>query len=96
MKILRIALLCGVLAIGPATAIIAADKLTVGWTEIVSIFPGGMKVKAKLDTGADNSSLNARNIDYFDRDGERWTIPAKQFGTPFHRQREFYRQGVRR
>jgi hypothetical protein len=72
MKILRIALLCGVLAIGPATAIIAADKLTVGWTEIVSIFPGGMKVKAKLDTGADNSSLNARNIDYFDRDGERW------------------------
>ena len=72
MKIIQIALLSGLLAIGPATATIAADKQTVGWTEIISIVPGNMKVKAKLDTGADHSSLNARKIDYFDRAGERW------------------------
>ena len=43
-----------------------------GWVENVSIFPGNLKVKAKLDTGARHSSLNSTDIDTFDRDGERW------------------------
>ena len=43
-----------------------------GWVENVSIFPGNMKIKAKLDTGARNSSLNARNMEEFYRDGDRW------------------------
>lgn len=43
-----------------------------GWVENVSIFPGNMKIKAKLDTGARNSSLNARNLEEFDRDGDKW------------------------
>jgi hypothetical protein len=31
-----------------------------------------MKVKAKLGTGADNSSFNAKNIQYFNRCEEKW------------------------
>ena len=43
-----------------------------GWIENVSIFPGNFKIKAKLDTGARNSSLNARNMEEFYRDGDKW------------------------
>lgn len=43
-----------------------------GWVENVSIFPGNLKVKAKLDTGARHSSLNATNIDSFERGAEKW------------------------
>ena len=34
------------------------DKLIVGWVEKVRLFPGNVVVHAKVDTGADNSSLN--------------------------------------
>jgi hypothetical protein len=44
----------------------------VGWVENVSIFPGNFKIKAKLDTGARHSSLNAADIHEFDRGGEKW------------------------
>jgi hypothetical protein len=43
-----------------------------GWVENVSIFPGNLKIKAKLDTGARNSSLNAKHIEEFERDGAKW------------------------
>ena len=43
-----------------------------GWIENVSIFPGDLKIKAKLDTGARNSSLNAKNMEEFERDGDKW------------------------
>jgi hypothetical protein len=43
-----------------------------GWIENVSIFPGNFKIKAKLDTGAKNSSLNAKHIEEFERDGDKW------------------------
>ena len=48
------------------------DLQVAGWIENVSIFPGNMKIKAKLDTGARNSSLNAKNIEEFDRGGDKW------------------------
>jgi hypothetical protein len=48
------------------------DLLVAGWIENVSIFPGNLKIKAKLDTGAKNSSLNAKDIKEFERDGEKW------------------------
>lgn len=43
-----------------------------GWVEYVHLFPGSLKVKAKLDTGARNSSLHANHIEEFERDGEKW------------------------
>jgi hypothetical protein len=43
------------------------DKYVVGWIEYVTLFPENFKVKAKLDTGARNSSLNAVDIAEFKR-----------------------------
>lgn len=48
------------------------DKLVVGWVEKVRIFPGNVVVHAKLDTGADNSSLNVPVLQEFTRDGAKW------------------------
>jgi hypothetical protein len=50
----------------------AAQKKVVGWIEKVRIYPGGLIIRAKLDTGADNSSLDATNLTEFQRDGRRW------------------------
>ena len=71
-KLINIALLIAALNIGQATGVGARDKQIVGWAEIVSIYPGSIKIKVKLDTGADHSSLNANNIEHFDVAGESW------------------------
>ena len=51
---------------------ISAEKQVAGWVEYVQLFPGNLKIKAKLDTGAKNSSLNTTNVDTFERDGAQW------------------------
>ncbi len=43
-----------------------------GWIEKAIIFPHEIMLHAKLDTGAQTSSINAANVDFFDRDGKRW------------------------
>ncbi len=47
-------------------------KEIVGRLERIKLYPGEMILKAKIDTGAKNSSVNARNIDEFTRDGDPW------------------------
>ncbi len=43
-----------------------------GWIETI-LFPGeGLLLEAKLDTGAQTSSLDARDIETFERDDEPW------------------------
>lgn len=54
-----------------STAIQADDKVF-GWVENASIEPWGIAVKAKLDSGALTSSLDARDIEVFEKDGEGW------------------------
>jgi len=52
------------------------DRKTIGWREWVQIPELGIaEIKAKIDTGADNSSLHAFNMERFDRDG----VPYIQF-----------------
>lgn len=49
-----------------------SDKITVGWIEKVRVFPESFLVEAKIDTGADNSSLNVSELSEFMREGKRW------------------------
>lgn len=55
-----------------AASVAAAEPLTVGWIERVRLDPGGLVLTAKLDTGANTSSLHAAHITRFTRDGENW------------------------
>ena len=50
----------------------AQGKQVVGWIEKVRIYPGNLVIRAKLDTGSKNSSLNASNITEFTRNGTQW------------------------
>ena len=49
-----------------------AAKEIVGWVEKVRLYPGGLTIKAKIDTGAKSSSLNCNCITPIERDGEKW------------------------
>lgn len=49
-----------------------AARTTFGWVEWVAIEPGGIRIKAKLDTGATTSSIDARDEHLFQRDREPW------------------------
>lgn len=65
-----IALSCTIAAAGmPAQA---EKLLTVGIVETVRLDPGNLTLEAKIDTGADDSSLDARDIEIFPRNGEKW------------------------
>ena len=57
----------------PAPANNRADsKLVVGATEWVFLSPPGKYLSARVDTGAETSSISATNIVRFERDGKRW------------------------
>jgi hypothetical protein len=67
------ALLAGLLgALVLASPAVAAEKAVVGWIEKVRIYPGNFLVHAKLDSGAEYSSLDAGNLKEFERDGKKW------------------------
>ena len=55
------------------TAAADSNKVMAGWLETVylSELPDH-QAKAKLDTGAKTSSINARNVEAFTRDGKPW------------------------
>jgi len=49
-----------------------SDKKVVGRVESVLIEPPGIKMKARIDTGAQTSSINAKDIVRFERDQKKW------------------------
>ncbi|MFG6179562.1 ATP-dependent zinc protease [Halomonas sp. THAF12] len=54
-------------------AAVADEPEVYGWVEKTLIDPGwGVEVKAKLDSGALTSSMQAEHIEEFKRDGEDW------------------------
>lgn len=49
-----------------------SDLQILGWVENAFLADTGMELKAKLDTGAETSSLDARIIKKFRKSGKRW------------------------
>ena len=62
------------LAAGIYTNVLAREGALpiAGWVERAMLFPDGLAVRAKLDTGARTSSLSAVDPVFFMQDGERW------------------------
>lgn len=56
----------------PAASAGVGDKLVLGRAEWVGLPSLGSYFKARLDTGANTSSLSAKDIRPFERDGENW------------------------
>lgn len=48
------------------------ERVIFGWIEWIALAPSMMPAKAKLDTGAKTSSLHAKNIEWFEKDGKDW------------------------
>jgi len=48
------------------------ERIVMGWLESVVIEPWGIKLRAKLDTGAKTSSMHAQDISRFKRKGKVW------------------------
>lgn len=55
-----------------ASTAMADDEQVFGWVEKATLQPWGIEVKAKLDSGALTSSLDARHIEMFEKDNEEW------------------------
>lgn len=50
----------------------AQDRPKFGWLEKIKLFPSEIVINAKLDTGADYSSLNASELEEFEKGGKKW------------------------
>jgi hypothetical protein len=70
------------------TAPVHSEPEIVGWLEGAYLQPWGVRVRAKLDTGARTSAMHAENIETFEKDGQLWV----RFRFPYGR-REGYPQG---
>jgi hypothetical protein len=49
-----------------------SSKEVVGWVEKVSVHPGGLVLKAKVDSGAQTSSIHCDCQRIIEKDGEKW------------------------
>ncbi|MGL4854489.1 MAG: ATP-dependent zinc protease family protein [Lentisphaeria bacterium] len=56
----------------PVRQIILGDLIVAGFIEQISLHNGTILCQAKLDTGADNSSIGASDIVEFEKDGKKW------------------------
>ncbi len=54
------------------TTPVGAEAIVAGWIERVRLMDAGIDVEAKLDSGADHSSLHADELLEFERNGRPW------------------------
>jgi hypothetical protein len=53
--------------------LVTAHRLgVIGEVETVILLPHRITLEARIDTGANTNSIDARNIESFERDGKRW------------------------
>ena len=64
---------CALLTAAAGQAMAAKRELAIlGWVEPVLLVVPGVELEAKLDTGAETSSLDSRLIKKFRKSGKRW------------------------
>jgi hypothetical protein len=71
-KIILIICLLAMFAQPVFTAAIASELRILGWVENAWLPDPGIELKAKLDTGAETSSLDSRVVKKFRKGGKRW------------------------
>lgn len=67
------------------------ELLILGWVETVYLVEPGLELKAKLDSGAETSSLDARIVKKFRQGGKRWvrfTLSDPETGEEYELLRE--------
>ncbi len=64
--------LCLVMAVTCPLAWTATAKQVTGWVQNVALYPGGLIVRAKMDSGAKTSSLHVAHMERFSRDSRPW------------------------
>lgn len=76
MNIKQLSLISGLfLMLGPCIAASEspeANQTVVGWLENVNLGKKTFVIRAKIDSGADNSSVNAVNSVVYEKDGKEW------------------------
>ena len=60
------------LLLGLHSQVIAVEQITVGWLENASIDNSKFTLKSKIDSGADNSSINAKEVTQYTKNGKQW------------------------
>jgi len=48
------------------------SKEIIGWLEMIRVYPGNLKLRAKMDTGAKGSAINVYNLKKFNRENAAW------------------------
>ena len=69
------------LALGLGGGVVAEPSQAIGWIERVQLHSQKLVMTAKIDTGADNSSIHADNIELYEQAGEqrvRFSVENKQ------------------
>ena len=56
----------------PTDRVRPRERAVMGWLESVFFRPWNVRMTAKLDTGANTSSLHAERIERFTRSGDKW------------------------
>jgi hypothetical protein len=51
---------------------VRSPKMILGWLETTQLMASGMRIKTKLDVGAKTSSMQAVNIEHFEKEGKPW------------------------
>jgi hypothetical protein len=64
--------LVGLMLVLDCLQVVASELLRAGWVEKAVLYPQGIVVHAKLDTGAKTSSLHAPDPEFITRDGKEW------------------------
>jgi hypothetical protein len=93
MKVCSFLLLTVMMALGTVPATGFDEKQVMGWRERARLLPENLIVEAKLDTGADGSSLHVAQASLFERDGKPWVRFA--VSTPEGHTKTFERKVIR-